>query len=122
MRWRKSIALIENGACIAVIGLMLVAFPSSLVNAKQPPLRGCVAVSKGEYQGAKKKSLLRTRFGCENGSGMGALLLVLDDYLGADRPFMACRRRYFCYRPLDTTHVCKFRKYVNQLRHAPFGG
>jgi hypothetical protein len=63
MRWRKSVALAENGACIAVIGLLLVALPSSLVNAKQPPHRGCVAVSKGEYQGAKKKSLLRTRFG-----------------------------------------------------------
>jgi hypothetical protein len=63
MIWRKSVALIENRACIAVIGLTLIAFPFSSVNAEQPPHRGCVAVSKGEYQGAKRKKLLRARFG-----------------------------------------------------------
>jgi hypothetical protein len=63
MRWRTPIAAIKNGAGIAVIGLMLIAFPSSLVNAEQPPHKGCVGVSKGEYQGAKTKKLLRTRFG-----------------------------------------------------------
>lgn len=67
-RWKlngmkKSIALISNGVAIAVIGLMLIAFPSSSVSAKQPPYRGCVAISKGEYQGARKKKMLRTRFG-----------------------------------------------------------
>ena len=51
------------------------------------------------------------------GSGGRGSADSVDDYLGADRPFMACRRRYLCYRPLDTTHVCKLRKYVNQLRH-----
>ena len=35
---------------------------SSSVNA-EPPANGCVAVSKGEYQGAYRKKLLRTRFG-----------------------------------------------------------
>src|SRR5262245_17189181 len=33
------------------------------LHAEQPPDRGCVAISKGEYQGAKKKKLLRARFG-----------------------------------------------------------
>jgi hypothetical protein len=56
-------ALIENGACTAVIGLMLIAFPSSSVNAQQSPQKGCVAVSKGEYDGANRKKLLRNRFG-----------------------------------------------------------
>jgi hypothetical protein len=60
---KKPITLIENGACIAVIGLMLIAFPSSSVNAEQPPHKGCVGVSKDAYQIAKKKKLLRTRFG-----------------------------------------------------------
>jgi hypothetical protein len=57
--------------------------------------------------------LMRLLLGREGGEAR------VDDYLGADRPFMACRRRYLCYRPLDTTHVCKLRKYVNQLRR-PF--
>jgi hypothetical protein len=60
---RKPITLIENGACIAVIGLMLIAFPSSSVGAEQPPYKGCVGVSKGTYQIAKKKKLLGNRFG-----------------------------------------------------------
>jgi hypothetical protein len=59
----SSIALIRNGGGIAVIGLVLTAFPALSVSAKQPPYRGCVAISKGEYQGAKKKKMLRTRFG-----------------------------------------------------------
>ena len=63
MRWRKPFALIKNRACIAVIGLMLIAFPSSSVSAEQPPHKGCVGVSKGAYQIAKKKKLLRNRFG-----------------------------------------------------------
>ena len=63
MRWRKPIAHIEKGAYIVVIGLMLIAFPFSSVNAEQRPHKGCVGVSKDEYQGAKRKKLLRTRFG-----------------------------------------------------------
>jgi hypothetical protein len=56
MRWRKPIALTESGVCISVIGLMLIAALPSSVNAEQPPHRGCVAISKGEHQGAKKKN------------------------------------------------------------------
>ena len=60
---RKPITLINDGAFTAVIGLMLIAFPASSVNAEQPPHKGCVGVSKGAYQSAKKKKLLRNRFG-----------------------------------------------------------
>ena len=62
MRRREFITLIENRACTAVIGLMLIAFPSSSVNAEQPPRKGCVAVSKGEYDSTKSQRLLRTLF------------------------------------------------------------
>ena len=44
------------------IATSLISFSSSPVNA-DPPRNGCVAVSKGEYRGAYKKNLLRTRFG-----------------------------------------------------------
>ena len=63
MRRGKLVALIESGACTAVIGLMLIAFPSVPVNAQQPPQMGCVAVSKFEYAAAKKEKLLRNRYG-----------------------------------------------------------
>jgi len=63
MKQGKLIGLIENGACTAVIGLMLIAFPSSPVNAAQPPREGCVAVSKSEYGSAKREKLLRNRNG-----------------------------------------------------------
>ena len=46
MSWRKPIALIVNGACTAVIGLMLIAFPYASANAQQPPRKGCDAVDK----------------------------------------------------------------------------
>jgi len=60
---RSGRPITEGGICIAVIGLMLIAFQPSSANAEQPPHKGCVAISKGEYQGAKKKKLLRARFG-----------------------------------------------------------
>ena len=64
MRREKLIALIENRACTAVIGLTLIAFPSSPVNAEQqPPRKGCIAVSKMEYDRAKREKLLRNRNG-----------------------------------------------------------
>ncbi len=46
-----------------VIGPVLIAFPSSSVNAEQPPHSGCVAVPKIQYDSAKKQYLLRNRFG-----------------------------------------------------------
>jgi hypothetical protein len=62
MRRREFITLIKNGACIAVIGLVLVAFSSSSVNTEQLPPKGCLAVSKSEYDSAKRQNLLRTSF------------------------------------------------------------
>jgi len=50
------------------IAISLVAFSSSPVNA-EPPANGCVAVSKGEYQGAYRKKLLLTRFGTYERTG-----------------------------------------------------
>jgi hypothetical protein len=60
MKRRNLIALV--GACICAIGLMLTAFPFSSGNAQQSPRMGCVAVSKQEYDSAKRQNLLRTRF------------------------------------------------------------
>ena len=63
MKPGKLIALFDNGMFAAVIGLMLIAFPSSSANAEQPPRKGCRAVSKIEYDSAKREYLLRNRFG-----------------------------------------------------------
>jgi hypothetical protein len=63
MKQGNLIALIKNGAFTAVIGLMLISFPSSSVNAEQPPRKGCVAVPKIEYDSAKREKLLRNRNG-----------------------------------------------------------
>ncbi len=62
MKRGKLTALIENGACSAVISLMLIVFLSSSVNAQQPPRKGCVAVSKQEYDSAKRQKLLYSQF------------------------------------------------------------
>jgi len=50
------------------IATSLVASSSSSVSA-EPPGNGCVAVSKGEYQGAYRKKLLLTRFGAYERTG-----------------------------------------------------
>lgn len=60
MQQRNLIAVF--GACLCAIGLMLTAFPFSSVNAEQLPQRGCVAVSKQEYESAKRQKMLRSRF------------------------------------------------------------
>jgi hypothetical protein len=62
MTRRNILTPIEHGACIAAIGLLLIAFPAASVNAQQPPRKGCVEVSKSEYDSAKREKLLRTRF------------------------------------------------------------
>jgi len=54
------VALIGVWTC--AIGLMLIAFSSASVNARQPPSEACVAVSKQEYDSADRQMLLRTRF------------------------------------------------------------
>ena len=60
MKRQNLIALIGVWTC--AIGLMLFAFPSSSVNAAQPPSERCVPVSKQEYDSAGRKMLLQTRF------------------------------------------------------------
>jgi hypothetical protein len=63
MKRGKLIAHFECGTCAAVIGLMLIALPSSSANAQQPPREGCRAASKIEYDSAKRQYLLHGRFG-----------------------------------------------------------
>ena len=60
MKWRNIIAFV--GSSICAIGLMQTAFLFSSVNAEQSPRTGCVAVSKQEYDSAKRQKLLRSRF------------------------------------------------------------
>jgi hypothetical protein len=62
MKLGKLIKLSDKGAWICAIRLMLIAFPCSSVNAEQPPWKGCVAVSKQEYDAAKRQKLLYSRF------------------------------------------------------------
>ena len=63
MNRTKLIALFECRTCTAVIGLMLIALSSSSANAQQLPREGCRAVSKIEYDSAKRQYLLHGRFG-----------------------------------------------------------
>lgn len=51
-----------------MIGLMFIALASASAAAKsaiaqQPPRKGCVSVTKGEYDGAKRQRLLRSSHG-----------------------------------------------------------
>ena len=48
----------EGGA----IALVLSALPHAPASAAKPPYAGCVAVTKQEYDSAKKQHMLRTRF------------------------------------------------------------
>ena len=63
MNRREFIKLFENGACTIAVGLALIPFPTSSVNAEQPTRTGCLAVSKSEYDSANRKKMLRTKFG-----------------------------------------------------------
>jgi hypothetical protein len=54
--------IVLAAAWIGAIGLMLVAFSGSSVNADPPPRNGCVPVVKQEYDSAKRQNLLQTRF------------------------------------------------------------
>jgi hypothetical protein len=53
---RKLIAPAAAGA------LMLMALPIAAAHAARPPYIGCVAVTKQEYDGARRQHLLRTRY------------------------------------------------------------
>lgn len=54
--------IVVAGIWVSAMGLMLVAFPDSSVNANQPPRKGCVSVVKQEYDSAKRQNLLQNRF------------------------------------------------------------
>jgi hypothetical protein len=64
----KLITLMLSGACAAVIGLMMLTLPSA-PGMSQPPAARCLAISKGEYDGAKREKLLRVRFGAYVATG-----------------------------------------------------
>jgi hypothetical protein len=56
MRRGNLIALIESGACSAVIGLTLIAFAPSSVNAEEPLGRGALSLIRGNMTLPKGKS------------------------------------------------------------------
>jgi hypothetical protein len=58
MTWAKG-----SGALRGVAAATLIALSASPVNAQQPPATGCRAVSKIEYDSAKREYLLRNKFG-----------------------------------------------------------
>jgi hypothetical protein len=58
----RLITLMLSGACAVVIGLLLLIRPSA-PGMSQPPAARCLAISKGEYDGAKRDKLLHVRFG-----------------------------------------------------------
>jgi hypothetical protein len=71
--WPNSMVAAICAGVLSVVFLLsitalLIASSSSSVNAG-PPAKGCVAVSQGEYQGAYRKKLLRTRFGTYERTG-----------------------------------------------------
>ena len=60
MKYANLIAV--TGICIGSVGVALSALPSRALNAEQPFLDRCVAVSKQEYESAYRQNYLRTRF------------------------------------------------------------
>lgn len=49
------------GTVVLVVALAV--FPGSTVVAQQPERKGCLAVAKAEYDSAKRKKRLRSKFG-----------------------------------------------------------
>lgn len=62
MKLQKYKTLIEKAAWVCPITLVLIACHVSSASAEQTPPKGCVAVSKQEYDSAKKQNLLVNRF------------------------------------------------------------
>jgi hypothetical protein len=63
MKRSKHVAIIEKAAWTFAMGLLLVAGHSASGSAAQSPRQGCVAISKQEYDSAKRRFMLRSRFG-----------------------------------------------------------
>jgi hypothetical protein len=57
------------GLWVVMIGAMLFGFSAISAKAEQPPAEGCRAASKIEYDSAKRKYLLRNRFGMYTRTG-----------------------------------------------------
>jgi hypothetical protein len=52
----------KRSAAGGAIALVLSALPLAAAGAAKPPYSGCVAVTKAEYDSAKKQHMLRTRY------------------------------------------------------------
>jgi hypothetical protein len=69
----KASGVICAAGTLSVVLLLSIAAsligPSSLLASAERPAKGCVAVSKEEYQGAYRKKLLLTRFGTYERTG-----------------------------------------------------
>jgi hypothetical protein len=63
MTWRRRISHFATWTRAILLGLTLIALTPPLAKARQPPSNSCAAVTKNEYDAAKQKNLLRTRFG-----------------------------------------------------------
>ena len=59
---QKLAASAKRSAAGGAIALLLIALPYAPASAAKPPYEGCVAVTRQEYNSAKKQHLLRTRF------------------------------------------------------------
>jgi hypothetical protein len=62
MKCKTLIVSTEFAICAAVIVLTLTPMFLLPLNAAQPDPKGCVAVTKDEYDSAKTENLLRTRY------------------------------------------------------------
>jgi hypothetical protein len=62
MRRKRPGAPAASAVFATVIGATFITFSSSSVTAEQPPAKDCRAVSKIEYNAAKKQYLLGNRF------------------------------------------------------------
>jgi hypothetical protein len=60
---------IAGAICAAMIGSMLIPIHSSSAVAEQPPPEGCVAVSKIEFDSAKRKNMLHSSFAAYERAG-----------------------------------------------------
>jgi hypothetical protein len=58
----RLVALMLGGACAVVIGLLLLT-RSSAPGLSQAPAERCLAIAKGEYDGAERDKLLHVRLG-----------------------------------------------------------
>jgi hypothetical protein len=61
MKRTKRLGHNAQGACAAAI--LLVASSMAMAKDPEPPRNGCAAVTKTEYDSAKKQHLLNARFG-----------------------------------------------------------